>query len=135
MFKTLARLFMPKQPTVPAETKPHPLDGPTKKAVLTSASDSLTTSVQPASLPPKQEDQIPLLTETLPPTPSTPSSGGFGSPVGGFASTVPSTFGAPAPAAGGFGAPAGGFGGGFNQPIAMTASGKKIAPTGDEPAL
>ena len=70
------------------------------------------------------------------PTPSTPSSGGFGSSVGGFASTVPQTFGAPA--VGGFGAPtapASNFGGGFNQPIAMTASGKKIAPIGDEPAL
>ena len=71
----------------------------------------------------------PSPTPTAPSTP--PSSGGFGAPAGGFASTVPSTFGAPAPAAGGFGAPVGAFG----APIAMTASGKKIVPDLPQPEI
>jgi len=73
----------------------------------------------------------------------TPSSGGFGSSTGGFGSTTPST--------GGFGstpstgAGAGGFGSGFNSgsgatpaattPVAVNASGKKVIPTFDQPAL
>jgi hypothetical protein len=67
------------------------------------------------------------------PTPSTPPvSGGFGSaPLGGNTASsfgAPTTFGSVAttPAA---------FGGGFNQPIGTTASGKKIAPVGEEPTL
>jgi len=67
-----------------------------------------------------------------------PASGGFGSSTGGFGSTTPST--------GGFGStpPTGGFGstsstGGFGStpPPAPTvnASGKKVIPTFDQPAL
>ena len=69
------------------------------------------------------------------PTPSAPSSGGFGSAPSSFASTVPSTFGA-TPATSTFGAPAtfsapAAFGG----PIATTASGKKIVPEEPQPEL
>jgi hypothetical protein len=73
-----------------------------------------------------------------------PASGGFGSTSGGFGSTTPST--------GGFGstpsttptASAGGFGSGFNSgsgatpattPVAVNASGKKVIPSFDQPAL
>jgi hypothetical protein len=70
------------------------------------------------------------------PAPSAPSSGGFGSvPLGG---NTASGFGATASFStpGGFGmsgsfnapAPTPSFGGGFPQPVAMTASGKKIVP-------
>ena len=73
-----------------------------------------------------------------------PASGGFGAPAGGFGSSTPST--------GGFGstptattpsATAGGFGSGFNSGSgttpapapAVNASGKKVIPTFDQPAL
>ena len=65
-----------------------------------------------------------------------PSSGGFGAPSGGF--------GSPAPSTGGFGstpgqASAGGFGGGSGfgatATPALTASGKKIVPTGPDPVI
>ena len=85
-------------------------------------------------------------------------SGGFGGGTGGFGGASnggfgSSTGGAPAfgaPAAGGFGAPSGGFGattspapatsgfsgGGFGStPPATTASGKKIVPDFDQPAI
>ena len=52
-----------------------------------------------------------------------PAAGGFGASSGGFGST-------PAPAAGGFGG--GGFG---STPPATTASGKKIVPDFDQPAI
>jgi hypothetical protein len=82
---------------------------------------------------------------------SAPAAGGFGGSTGGFGS---------APAAGGFGgstsgfggapsttppATSGGFGSGFNSgsgatpatttPVAVNASGKKVIPTFDQPAL
>jgi Holin of 3TMs, for gene-transfer release len=70
-----------------------------------------------------------------------PAAGGFGSSTGGFGSTPAST--------GGFGstppATTGGFGSGFNSgsgatpatttPVAVNASGKKVIPTFDQPAL
>jgi len=75
-----------------------------------------------------------------------PSAGGFGSTSGGFGSTPSST--------GGFGGTpsttppttsAGGFGSGFNSgsgttpatttPVAVNASGKKVIPTFDQPAI
>jgi hypothetical protein len=73
-----------------------------------------------------------------------PASGGFGSSTGGFGSTAaPSSFGG-----GGFGSTptattppgsAGGFGSGFNSGSgatpAVTASGKKVVPSFDQPAL
>jgi len=88
------------------------------------------------------------------------STGGFGSaPAGGFGGTSTGGFGS-APAAGGFGGSTGGFGGapsttppatsggfgsGFNSgsgatpatttPVAVNASGKKVIPTFDQPAL
>lgn len=69
------------------------------------------------------------------PTPSTPSMGGFGAssafgtpPAGNFGNNVSSVFGSPAnrvePVFGG-----------FAQPIAMTASGKKIVPEEPQPEL
>jgi len=68
-------------------------------------------------------------------TPSTPSMGGFGaSSMGGFGAgpafgaTPTSSFGNNVST--GFGAPTG-----FNQPIAMTASGKKIVPEEPQPEL
>jgi len=78
------------------------------------------------------------------PTPSTPkgpSNGGFNSSpsgftapsvpaTGGFASTVPTTFGA---APSGFGG--GGFGGVPTGPVATTASGKAIVPEFPQPEL
>ena len=77
-------------------------------------------------------DRPPSPTPTAPSTP--PSSGfgsapsSFGAPAGGFASTVPATFGAPvtAPAA---------FGGFPSAPIATTASGKKIVPDLPQPEI
>ena len=54
-----------------------------------------------------------------------PAAGGFGAPSGGFGATTP-----PAPATGGFGG--GGFG---STPPATTASGKKIVPDFDQPAI
>jgi hypothetical protein len=70
------------------------------------------------------------------PTPSAPSSGGFGSAPSSFASTVPSTFGA-TPAASTFGGPAtfGAAPAAFGGPIATTASGKKIVPEEPQPEL
>jgi hypothetical protein len=74
------------------------------------------------------------------PAPSTPSIGGFGNaPLGGntagtfsavssWGTTPISSFGNNASA--GFGAPTG-----FNQPIAMTASGKRIVPEEPQPEL
>jgi hypothetical protein len=72
-----------------------------------------------------------------------PASGGFGSSTGGFGAAT-----TPAPATGGFGSttpPAtGSFSGGFNSgsgatpattPVAVNASGKKVIPTFDQPAL
>ena len=73
-----------------------------------------------------------------------PASGGFGSSTGGFGSTAaPSSFGG-----GGFGSTptattppgsAGGFGSGFNSGSgatpAVTASGKKVVPSFDQPAI
>jgi hypothetical protein len=77
-------------------------------------------------------------------------SGGFGgAPSGGFGGAPSGGFGAPA-ASGGFGstpstpAASGGFGSGFNSgsgttpaapPVAVNASGKKVIPTFDQPAL
>ena len=58
-----------------------------------------------------------------------PASGGFGAPTGGFSSSAPATGGfgstSPTPAAGGFG----------TTPPAVNASGKKVIPTFDQPAL
>jgi hypothetical protein len=70
------------------------------------------------------------------PTPA-PSLGGFGSaPLGGNSA---STFGGSTafnqPSSWGTTPTSTGFGGGFNQPIEMTAAGKKIAPVGEEPTL
>jgi len=75
------------------------------------------------------------------PTPSKPSTGGFGSapafgaaPTSSFGNNMSAGFGSPAdrvePVFGGF-APAPAFG----QPIAMTASGKKIVPEEPQPEL
>ena len=71
-----------------------------------------------------------------------PATGGFGSTSGGFGSTSPSTggFGSTPPASTGTGS----FGSGFNSgsgtapattPVAVNASGKKVIPTFDQPAL
>jgi len=61
-----------------------------------------------------------------------PAAGGFGSSSGGFGATT-----SPAPAASGFGG--GGFGSapttGFGSTPAVNASGKKVIPTFDQPAL
>ena len=78
------------------------------------------------------------------------SSGGFGGSTGGFGGAPSGGFGAPA-ASGGFGstpstpAATGGFGSGFNSgsgtapapvtPPVVNASGKKVIPTFDQPAL
>ena len=63
-----------------------------------------------------------------------PAAGGFGASSGGFGST-------PAPAAGGFGGggfgstpPATGFGAPL-QPVTVNASGKKVVPQEDQPAI
>lgn len=65
------------------------------------------------------------------PTPSMPSSGGFGSSFSStpMMNTVSSSFGAPAVSS--FGAPVATFDG----PVAMTASGKKIVPDFPQPEL
>jgi hypothetical protein len=59
------------------------------------------------------------------PTFGAPAAGGFGAPSGGFGATT-----SPAPATGSFGG--GGFG---STPPATTASGKKIVPDFDQPAI
>ena len=67
--------------------------------------------------------------------PSAPASG-FGATTGGFgtpaATPAPSSFGG-----GGFGStpPAPAFGGGFPAPVGTTASGKKVVPDFDQPAI
>ena len=66
----------------------------------------------------------------------TPASGGFGANTGGFGSPAPSSGGfgsspSPSPAGGGFG----GSGFGATTTPAVTASGKKIVPTGNDPVL
>jgi hypothetical protein len=73
-------------------------------------------------------------------TPSKPAMGGFGAapafgatPTSSFGNNVPVSFGAPVdrvePVFGGFGQQS------FGQPIAMTASGKKIVPEEPQPEL
>lgn len=84
-------------------------------------------------------------TTYTPPAPIQPAGGGFGAAApGGFGAAAPSGFAAPpAPSfgGGGFGsAPSAGassFGGGFgdSQPVATTASGKKIVPQFEQPLL
>jgi hypothetical protein len=60
-----------------------------------------------------------------------PATGGFGAPSS-FNSPAPSSFGGS-----GFGStpPAPAFGGGFPAPVATTASGKKVVPDFDQPAI
>jgi len=72
-----------------------------------------------------------------------PASGGFGSSTGGFGSSTPSTGGFGSTPSAGTGT--GSFGSGFNSgsgatpaattPVAVNASGKKVIPTFDQPAL
>ena len=67
-----------------------------------------------------------------------PASGGFGSSSGGFGSTTPSTGGfGSTPPTGGFGStpPTGGFGSTPPPAPTVNASGKKVIPTFDQPAL
>lgn len=82
---------------------------------------------------------LPTLPAGGAPAPSLPSTGGFGAPTqtSFSAPSTPSSFGG-----GGFGgapspAPAPSFGGGFSasQPIATTASGKKIVPQDPDPVI
>ena len=75
----------------------------------------------------------PTTVSPAPSTPSLPPSGGFSASFSSTTASMPgNSFGGQAPQGGSFsGQPMGNF----NQSIAMTASGKKIAPIGDEPAI
>ena len=79
--------------------------------------------------------QVPSSNFTAPSAPAA----GFGAASGGFGATAPAFGAQPLGSGSGFGStpptPAPSFGGGFNSTPAVTASGKKIVPDFEQPAI